>query len=230
LHAEAWNPFTGKAEPAAEGLELAPYESRVLVFSKNEGHPAPPVFKESGSLDLSEGWDVTFEGLHKRIPMARLESWTANPTTEFYSGKAIYEKSIVVSPEFLKSSGQLLLDFGPGQIVEPERGPPQGMRALLESPVRESALVYVNGKLAGPVWHPPYQLDILSALHAGANRLRIEVANLAINEMAGHALPSYRLLNLRYGERFVPQGFENFHAVPAGILGPVRLIKKEKID
>jgi hypothetical protein len=34
-----------------------------------------------------------------------------------------------------------------------------GMWALLESPVHESALMYVN-KLAGPVWRPPYQVDI----------------------------------------------------------------------
>jgi hypothetical protein len=49
------------------------------------------------------------------------------------------------------------------------------------------------------------------------------VANLAINEMAGHALPDYRLLNLRYGTRFVPQGFEKFQPLPAGILGTVEL-------
>ncbi|HMJ61316.1 MAG TPA: glycosyl hydrolase, partial [Bryobacteraceae bacterium] len=229
LHREAWNPFTGETEPATDALELAPYESRVLVFSKNEGPPAPLV-KESASLDLSEGWDVTFEGLQKKTAMTRLESWAENTETKFYSGKAIYEKNIAVSADFLKSSRKVLLDFGPGQTVEAEHGPPQGMRALLESPVRESALVYVDGKLAGSVWHPPYELDILRALHAGGNRLRIEVANLAINEMAGHALPSYRLLNLRYGERFVPQGFENFHTLPAGILGPVRLVKKEKTD
>jgi hypothetical protein len=229
LHAEAWNPFTGENEPAAGSFDLAPYESRVLVFSANEGHP-PPVLRQSAVLDLSQGWEVTFEGLQKKPAMTRLESWTANTETKFYSGKAIYEKKgpIGFSPEFLKSSSQVLLDFGPGETVEAQTGPPQGMRALLESPVRESALVYVNGKLAGSVWHPPYQLDILPELHAGANRVRIEVANLAINEMAGHALPNYRLLNLRYGERFVPQGFENFHALPAGILGPVHLIKKEK--
>jgi hypothetical protein len=90
--------------------------------------------------------------------------------------------------------------------------------------VRESALVYINGQLAGSVWHPPYALKIGRYLHAGSNELRIIVGNLAINEMAGKALPDYRLLKDRYGDRFQPQGFENFHALPAGILGRVQLM------
>jgi hypothetical protein len=98
------------------------------------------------------------------------------------------------------------------------------MRALLEGPVRESALVYVNGQLAGSVWHPPYQVDISQCVRPGANSLRIVVANLAINEMAGRSLPDYRLLNLRYGTRFSPQGFENLQPLPAGILGPLRIV------
>jgi alpha-L-rhamnosidase len=212
-HVEAWNPFTGKAEPATRELKLAPYESRVLVFSKGAADAAADEEKDSAVLDLSA--NLT-------------ESWTANPATEFYSGKRSYEKVVVLGSQFLKNPGRIVLDFGPGERVEPAKGPPQGMRALLESPVRESALIYANEKLAGSVWHPPYEVDLTSALSDGMNRIRIEVANLAINEMAGRALPDYRLLNLRYGERFVPQGFESFHTLPAGIIGPVRLIKKEK--
>ena len=60
-------------------------------------------------------------------------------------------------------------------------------------------------------------------LHPGYNQLRIVVANTAINEIAGASLPSYKLLNLRYGERFTPQGFENIMPLPSGILKPVRL-------
>src|SRR4051794_14268853 len=97
------------------------------------------------------------------------------------------------------------------------------MRALLESPVRESALIHINGKKAGSVWVPPYQLDITQFVHDGENQLRIVVANTAINEIAGKALPSYKLLKLRYGERFVPQGFEHIEPLPSGITGSVTL-------
>ena len=58
-------------------------------------------------------------------------------------------------------------------------GAASGMRALLESPVREAAIVYINGQRAGSVWHPPYEIDITGLLHAGENTLRIVVANLA---------------------------------------------------
>ena len=54
--------------------------------------------------------------------------------------------------------------------------------------------------------------------------LRIVVANLAINALAGQAAPDYRLLNSRYGERFVPEDMNNLEPLPAGILGPVRLV------
>jgi hypothetical protein len=54
--------------------------------------------------------------------------------------------------------------------------------------------------------------------------MRIEVANTAMNFLAGHALPDYRLLNLRYGERFQVQDLQKIRPLPSGLLGPVRLI------
>jgi len=42
--------------------------------------------------------------------------------------------------------------------------------------------------------------------------------------MAGHALPDYKLLNLRYGTRFDPQDMNNLQPVPAGLFGPIRLV------
>jgi hypothetical protein len=100
------------------------------------------------------------------------------------------------------------------------------MQAWLDSPVREAALVFVNERLAGTVWLPPYQLDATKYLHAGDNQLRIVVGNLAINEMAGRALPSYRLLNDRYGERFRAQDLTNVQPLPSGILGDLRLVPR----
>jgi len=42
--------------------------------------------------------------------------------------------------------------------------------------------------------------------------------------MAGRRLPDYRLLNLRYGERFQAQDMDKVQPVTAGLLGPIRLI------
>jgi hypothetical protein len=84
--------------------------------------------------------------------------------------------------------------------------------------------VYINDQRAGAVWCPPYALDVTKFLRPGANKIKIEVGNTAINYMAGHSLPDYRLLNLRYGERFQPQDMDKIQALPSGLLGPVRLI------
>ncbi len=237
LRPEWWDPFSGEAKAAAfqeaEGrtqikLELAPYESRVIVFGK-EGKPARAAEErmESGSraIDLTSDWKVTFERTGRSMEMARLHSWTNDEATRFYSGRAIYEKRVNVPAEFLTGGARVMLDFGRGTVIEPTLGVSPGMHALLDSPVRESAVVFANDKRAGAVWHPPYLLDVTSYIKAGENSLRIVVGNLAMNEMAGHPLPDYRLLNLRYGERFVPQDMKEVKVLPSGIVGPLRLVK-----
>jgi hypothetical protein len=67
-------------------------------------------------------------------------------------------------------------------------------------------------------------VDISSLVHSGQNDLEIDVANLALNYMAGHSLPDYRLLNLRYGIRFEAQDMDKVQPIPAGLLAPVRLV------
>ena len=51
------------------------------------------------------------------------------------------------------------------------------MQTWLDGPVREAAVVYVNGKRAGSVWCPPYQSTSLDCCTLGqthfALRLRI---------------------------------------------------------
>jgi len=224
---EWWDPMNGRIHAAGGpnvDLDLAPYESRLLVFSKNAAAALEPVHAAREILDLSAGWHVTLSGLNRSVEMQALRSWTEDAATQFYSGQASYEKTIRISDNALGSGRRILLDFGAGTPValSGRRGP--GMRALLESPVREAAVVYVNGQKAGTVWHPPYCVDVSRQLKSGENAIRVVVANLAINELAGQSLPSYRLLNLRYGERFTPQDMDHLEPLPSGILGPVRLL------
>ena len=97
---------------------------------------------------------------------------------------------------------------------------------MLEGPVREAAVVYVNGKMAGSIWRPPYEVPVGSLLRPGKNAFRMVVANLAINRLAKGPLPDYKELNARYGEKFQPQDMQNLQALPSGLLGPVRLISR----
>lgn len=222
MKAAWWNPFTGKVSAALRSgdrvvLKLAPYESRVLVFAKGLAAPPPLSEAEARKIDLSAGWTVTFPSLRRTVHMDKLRSWTDDPQTHFYSGLAVYEKT-VQAPR----AGHFVLDFGKGTpVTGSER---QGTRAWLESPVREAAVVYINGKKAGSIWHPPYRLDVF--LRAGSNQLRVVVGNLAINKIAGEAPPDYQLLNLRYGKRFSPEGGRIAQPLPSGLLGPVTLEAK----
>jgi hypothetical protein len=151
--------------------------------------------------------------------MGELKSWTDTEETRFFSGQATYEKTADLPEAWTRSGGEVYLNFGAGKAAAQNR---RG-GAAIESPVREAARVYINGSLAGSVWKPPYEVDATGLLRAGSNTIRVVVANLGINRLAGTSLPNYRLLNLRYGERFQEQDMQNVQPVPCGMLGPVTL-------
>lgn len=226
-----WNPDDGKMSAAAlkPELHLAPYESRVLVFTDVAQKMAAETKPADTNLiaDLSQNWTLQFPG-KAASPMKNLRSWTEDESSRYFSGEAVYGKHIELSAAQLKNT-RVVLDFGPGTALTSTPKVPAGMRAMLDSPVREAAQIIVNGQRAGAVWHPPYRLDLTQFLHAGKNHLEIRVANLGVNTLAGHALPDYRLLSARFGQRFIPQDTELIYPRPAGILGPVKLMG-EKIQ
>jgi hypothetical protein len=235
--ADFWDPFTGKVAPArienesATGttiaLDLEPYASRVLVFRKgNQPAISYTGISPLGPIDLSNKWHVTI-GQYKPFVMDKLQSWTEDESTRFFSGTATYQKDVTVPGDFLKNGVLVRLDFGEGKPI-PEQNLRSGMQTWLDAPVREAAVVYVNDQRAGSVWCPPYSLDVSAFLHPGGNKIRIVVANLAVNFMAGRRLPDYRLLNLRYGERFQAQDMDKVQAIPSGLLGPIRLVPQPK--
>jgi hypothetical protein len=240
-HPEWWNPFTGNVALATvtagptDGTTLAlvlePYESRVLVFTDRRAPKANRTVAAATTLpqplDLSAGWKVTFGSPNgKTTQMDKLRSWTDDEETRYFSGAAVYERAVTVPANFLQQGIEVSLDFGAGTPLE-RREIRLGMRAWLDAPVRDAAVVYVNGQRAGSVWSAPFAVDVTRLLREGENSLRVVVSNTAINALAGTTLPDYRLLRLRYGERFQPQDMENLHPVPSGLLGTVRLVPRE---
>jgi hypothetical protein len=237
-HAEWWDPFTGEISgvenPGAVDVDLQPYESRLILFTdsstrheKRQPLPNSP----SKTIDLSTDWKVTFTSANQTVAMPKLHSWSEDPLFKYYSGSVDYSKSFDLSPHDLSSGTNAVLDFGQGMPLEEPNPPPQfSMKAYFEGPIREAAEVYVNGKRAGFVWHPPYKIDVTTLLAVGTNTLRIIVGNTAINSLAGRALPTYRLLDERYGERFVPQDMVNLQAPPSGILGGLKLDMAHRVQ
>jgi hypothetical protein len=235
MTAEWWNPVSGAIAPAPVRtgtaaittipLDIEPYGSRVIVFSRQAA--MPPASRRSTSalpppLDISAGWNVRFGAHGPAVTMETLHSWTDDDATRYFSGVAMYEKSVNVPAPMVANGLAVQLDFGEGRPIPQERLT-NGMRAWLDPPVREAATVFVNDRRAGSLWAPPYKLAVTEFLRPGSNAFRIEVANVAINHMAGRALPDYRLLNLRYGTRFEPQDMDKVRPVPSGLTGSITL-------
>ena len=219
LQAVQWNPQTGAAT-AVEQSDYAPYESRVLVFSKRNA-PAPPPAGRSMTMELNGAWTVRFPDMQQPAGYPILHSWTEDPGRRFYSGTATYEMQVGMT----KPAVSAILSLGEGTPVSTDdRRSGPGMRAMMDGPAREAAVVYVNGKRAGAVWCAPWAIEIGPLLQPGLkNTIRIEVGNSALNVMAGKPLPDYKALNAKYGERFQPQEMNLVAPQPSGLLGPVRL-------
>jgi hypothetical protein len=204
-------------------LEFEPYQSRVFAISNDASATLPRNAVTNGpAIDLKSGWTLQFKD-SPATPIGQLGSWTADGERLYYSGTAEYVRTVDVPANATGRFDAAVLDLGVATPLEvlPMRN---GMRAWIEPPVREAAAVYINGQRAGSVWCPPYSLGIGSFLRPGRNEIKIVVANTALNHMAGRRLPDYKLLNLRYGERFQPQDMDKVQSLPSGLMGPVRLI------
>jgi len=235
MQAEWWQPLSGLVSPAATvagsagtttvSIDFEPYGSRFLVFSRRVLPRAPdnPTLA-APAVDISAGWRVSFGSEGSPATMEQLKSWTEEETTRYFSGTAVYDKEVAVTGSLLQPGLRVTLDFGEGKPLPVIPSRSNGMQAWIDGPVREAAVVYVNDKRAGSVWCPPYAVDVTGLLETGENKIRILVANTAVNYMAGRSLPDYRLLNLRYGTRFDPQDMDKIQPVPSGLLGSIRLI------
>jgi hypothetical protein len=74
-------------------LDLAPYESRIVLLHDGIGIGVPASAEEGAAgssqivADLSRGWQVRFEGNDIEEKMTELTSWTEKPETLYYSGR-----------------------------------------------------------------------------------------------------------------------------------------------
>ncbi len=247
--AEVWDPDNATSTPApleALPIHLAPYESRVFIFSNTQpaAKPATPTVIAS-TLDISTAWKVNFTALNKTVDQPIPTDWIADPSTLHYSGAAVYSRDVKlvaapVSPIYLEVAGGKPLPGAPNSPPEhPALGPDglpnplvtrtgPGMHAYYDPPIREAALVTINGKSAGALWHPPYRLDVTKLLKPGMNHIEITVYNTALN--AWSALPphDYKPLIDKYGDRFQMQDLNQVMPISSGLLGAVHLVTEAK--
>ncbi len=242
-----WNPETGFPAPnptlvsnTDTFIELAPYESAVYVFNSNPTPWTTAHGEMEEVVDLSSNWKVTFTSTNKSAIEPTLTDWIADPATKNYSGEAVYTRdfSLAVLPN--DSAEPIFLKIEGGNPTAPQPLPPPdrpvgirnplvtgtgpGMRAWYDPPVREAAIVYINGQRAGSLWHPPYRLDVTHLLKPGQNHIEIRVYNTAINAWAALPPHDYKSLIEKFGDRFQMQDLDKVQPVPSGLLGQIHLL------
>ena len=233
---------TGAASVVGEPIHLTPYESRLFFFSAYAPEAKPSPVSGSKLTDLSSDWRVTFTSTGKTEEEPKLTDWTIDPATLHYSGEAVYTRDFTldsVQPAVVylqvDGGGPLPMPRRPGDapVLMPNGLPDPrvtrtgpGMHAYFDPPIREAALVTINGRPAGALWHPPYRLDVTSLLKPGVNHIEIRVYNTALN--AWSALPphDYKPLIAKYGDRFQMQDLNQVKPIPSGILGTIHLISE----
>jgi alpha-L-rhamnosidase len=239
-HIETWNPEAPNPEDAivhqdvrldpsqSLPLHLEPYESRIFVLSPSTLPATPDKFLAPAPAlvpveYLGRDWTISFNGPHTfQGHLDSLVSWTRMPDHKFFSGEAVYTRTF---PAPQTGVHGVILDFGLGFPIADDRPEDaNGMHALLDPPIREAAIIYVNGKRAGSLWHPPYRLDITQFIRPGDNSLEIHVFNTAINELAGQPPRDLTALRAAYGNRFEPQDMDKVKPVPSGLIRSVRLM------
>jgi hypothetical protein len=243
---ETWDADSGTvrgAQAAEQKLRLAPYGSSVFVFPDGAPHVDGLSGPNSPSVraDLTNDWSVNFVSTGQTVKEAKLIDWTAGQETLHYSGEAVYSRNFTFDGEaqgqvFLSIEGGTALPGAPNSLPEHAAlgadglpnplvtRPGPGMHAYFDPPVKEAALVYINGQEAGALWHPPYRLDVTKLLKPGVNHIEIHVYNTALNAWSGMAPHDYKPLVEKYGDRFQMQDLDKVKPVSSGILGTIKLV------
>ena len=226
---QRWDADTGTAvsvsvsvSGAAIPLSLAPYESAIFVFSDEPSRAIALPQPGAQIADLSAGWKVTFTGISKTITADVPADWTSDSATRFYSGEAVYERDFTLTK--VPDRATFLEAEGGSPVAKPDviKGP--GMRAWYDPPVREAAVVFINGHRVGSLWHPPYRLAVGGFLKQGKNQVVIKVYNTAMNAWAALPPHDYKPLIEKYGDRFQMQDLDQVKPISSGLLGTIHLL------
>lgn len=223
----------GQSGDAPISITLAPYQSIVFLLSESTANSAAGdsgaglagigagegCTQEPGKMvaRLDQGWSVAFPGSGPE-PLRSFASWADRSDRKFYSGEAVYFRALHLDDTALPAN-RLFLNFGVGTPTEDTRRPNSaGIHALLDPPIRDAAIVLVNGERVGSVWHPPYQIQVSPFLRKGDNTIEVRVYNTAVNSLAGQPAREYTALNAKYGKRFDPQDMNLIEPLPSGLL------------
>jgi hypothetical protein len=231
--AELWDPATGQIAPASYRIEngrtrvtipLDPLGSIFVVFRESTGSQQTrilPATAQQAVLELSGPWQVAFQadrGAPAAATFEKLADFRDNPDPgiRYFSGIATYSKEVQLPAQ--PQDARLYLDLGQ---------------------VCDIAEVWVNGKMMGTAWKPPYRVEITGATMTGANRIEIKSVNLWVNRLIGDVQPG---VMRKYTFTFVdgkplPAGVRGGRGATmpyrpdsplraSGLIGPVKILRE----
>jgi hypothetical protein len=215
---ELWYAETGKIAPAsftiANGrttvpLHFEPWGTVFVVFRKptaGTSHTLPKT-TETPLATIDGPWTVAFQqgrGAPASITLDKLISWSesGDKGVKYFAGSGTYTKTIQAEAGWFKKGATLWLDLGD---------------------VKNIAVVTVNGKELGTVWHAPYRVDATTSLKPGANELSVKVINGWVNRIIGDQQAG---VTTKYTFETWNQYKADSPLLPSGLIGPVAIVKQ----
>ena len=170
--APAWRIKDGRTEV---DLDLDSADSVFIILrqptQKTASAPLAQPAPGPTPLTVDGPWEVVYKKVgqmtaDQTVTLPTLTSWTLSetPAIKYYSGTAVYKKSITFTADWVGSKRPVRLDLGV---------------------VKELARIRVNGIDCGVAWKAPHWVDISQALKVGANAVEIEVTNTWANRLIG---------------------------------------------
>ncbi len=214
---ELWYSETVKSESVsysiADGvtkvqLKFGPWGTVFVVFRKPSTMRSiklPPA-TDTTLATIQGPWNVAFQGgrgAPASITIDKLIDWSQSDNTgvKYFSGIATYKKTIEAPSFWFKRSTRLWIDLGN---------------------VKNLAVVSVNGREVGEVWHIPYRVEVTSALQPGTNQITIKVINAWVNRIIGDQQPGAT----KYTITDVRPYRANSPLLTSGLLGPVTVVSE----
>ncbi len=222
---ELWRPETGRIERTVTysesngcvrvPLRLEPTESVFVVFRERTQtaetrNQSEEIHKELKAVqEIAGPWELRFPpkwGAPEKVTMDKLISWSdhADAGVKYFSGTAVYSKTLHLPANLIGNGKPLYLDLGNVAVI---------------------AEVKLNGKDLGILWKRPFRVDVSAAAKAGDNALEVKVVNLWPNRLIRDSgLPENERLTWTTWNPYKPTD----PLLPSGLLGPVQLMTIEE--
>jgi len=211
---ELWNPVTGTVNTpvtwkqetgrTSVNVNLAPYESTFIVFSKATGeitHNEKQLTPVIIPFEPTAKWTINFPAIKKEITRDSLFDWSKDTDNliKYYSGTATY-RTVFLWKE-ISQQKPVYLHLGKVAVM---------------------ASVRVNGIDCGTAWTAPYRVDISTSLKKGPNIIEIDVVNTWANAINGldKGMPPFPGIWTNGKYRLSENTL-----LEAGLIGPLTLIK-----